>query len=481
MQRTMVMRMRSMASSSFANRRRVPVPILFALAGGMLAILFTGLSSWRALGDQQDASAVLGEVTAVGHRLERHQALLLRAEADQRGYLLSGDDAHRRAFEAAAQAVEGEMALLSSSRWSAAQQHRADELQRLTRLRLDELRTTMEQRRKGEELVDPALGAVDQGRVVMEQVRAVLLAMQQEQADVVARERGVLDAARAETRSTLAFGSAVLLALFAAAAVLLVRDSLQRNRETWLRDGEAGVAVALIGDKRADELARAVITFLADYTGAAVGAFYAGPSADTLTLRGGFSLADDKVARIVAGHGVVGQVVLDARARQLDGIAARHLAVHTGTVASAPSSVLVVPTMVDGHVNGVVELAYLTALHGAELELLERASSQIGIGIKMAEYREQIGEQLSDSQAQAEQLQQQAARLEEQQNTLEAANTRLQAQTSTMAAQQQELGIAADALVEKNNELEKSSQYKSSFLAKTVISSLLAGLCLALT
>ena len=453
-------------SESSASRFRVPLSTFAALAIGVLAIAASGLLALRAQERHADAAAVVVARNEQARQLDQIFLQLAHVETASRADVGADVEAARQALAVAAEPLEQSLSTVSPSPSTV----RLPRLLGLIKQRLATVRAAVGGTPASPDRV--LAGLVDDVRL--------------EQAADVRAATAVMAEARVTARRTLLAGSAVLFVLFTVAGFLVVRDLLQRHRELWLRAGEAGVARAMLGDRQSGDVAGPVVRFLADYLGAVVGAFFTGSSATGFSLRGSYALADADKERAMV-EGVTGQAVAARRALQVTGLSADYLAVTSSTGRStAPTSLLVVPTIVDDEVNGVVELAFLEPLHGAELQLLERVSGAIGVGVRSAEYRRRLEDNLEETQRQAEEMQAQQeelrvnneeleeqgralrdahARLEEQQNSLEENNEKLQAQTTVMAQQQLELARIAEEVVAKNGELERSSQYKSRFLA----------------
>ncbi len=477
-----------MSVRSSATRRHLPIPVVVALLGGVVAILMSGWSVQDALREQTSASEKVAQAIDVTRRVQAHLLLLVEVETSQRGYLFTGIEAWLGPFETGVERVEADLAMISPEQLpSAAQRERWSELRRLTSEKLVELTSDVNLKRSGEADAVRAIALVDQSRLKLDQIRVLVGAFLAEQEEFIRQQTAVAEQRREQTRSTLLFGSSCLLALLLAAGVFVVRDTLRRNDELWLREGEGGVAAAMLGDQRIESFAASVLDFLTGYLGATVGTFFSGSVASGFTLQATHALSSSKQQHtLAAGDGFTGQAVISGTPQLVSGVNSNHLSLDSTTGASAMTSLLVLPTMTSSVVNGVIELAFVGAVDGHELALLQRLGPSIGIGLRMAEYRQRLERQLEQTQQLAEQLQAQQeelrvnneeleeqsnilrdaqARLEEQQNGLEEANERLQAQTMTLAQQQHDLEVAADELVAKNGELERSSQYKSNFLA----------------
>lgn len=477
------------AAPTATNRLRIPPHITAGFIAGVLAVIVSGATSLSALYAQADQAGAVTRASNLVNQLELVLSVIKDAETGQRGYLLTGEDSYAEPFTTSRDTAQARLVALDSLvADNPVQVDRLGELKRLTTAKLDELQATINLKKAGDDPGAMAVVRSDKGKVTMDQIRATVGAMQAEQERIVTARTQAWEAARDETRFAVTFGSIVLLALFTAAAGITVRELSQRDRETWLRRGEAMIANAMTGDKHLAELANDVVTTLADYLGARVGALYAGNTEAGYGLQGGFafSVKDNGRMMVRAGETLTGQAITQGKAVVVNDLPADYLKVSSMTGVVSSTSLLILPTVADKRVNGVIELGFTRKLVGRELDLLERIADQVGIGIRAADYRQRLENLLEETQRQAEELQAQQeelrvsneeleeqsrvlreaqARLEEQQSELEQNNEELTSQAAILASQRSDLERVANEISDKNTELERSSQYKSNFLA----------------
>jgi CheY-like chemotaxis protein len=163
-----------------------------------------------------------------------------------------------------------------------------------------------------------------------------------------------------------------------------------------------------------------------------------------------------------------------------------YLPVGSGVGRANPRELLIVPAVIDGDVQGVVEVGLLRRVDDADRELLDRITVALAVAIRSARERERREELLEETQRQAEELQAQQeelrvsneeleeqgralresqTRLENQHAELEQTNVQLEEQTQRLERQKREMLRAQEALAENAKTLERSSRYKSEFLA----------------
>ncbi|RYZ78069.1 MAG: histidine kinase, partial [Proteobacteria bacterium] len=135
--------------------------------------------------------------------------------------------------------------------------------------------------------------------------------------------------------------------------------------------------------------------------------------------------------------------------------------------------------LTDSEVHGVLELAKAGVFSALELEFIASVGNVVGIGIRAAQIRSRVQELLEETQSQSEELRAQHTELESINVELEAQAEKLQASDEELRVQQEELQQANEELSErsvlleernteilqKSEDLERSTKYKSEFLA----------------
>ena len=479
----------STTPTSTDGRIRIPPHVTLGFVVGVLAVVVSGASALRALNLQAQHADAANADSQLVNELELVLSVVKDAETGQRGFLLTGDQSYAEPFTQAREVAQTRLAglthLVADNPF---QRARLVELRLLTNGKLDELTTTVNLKQAGDDAGAMAVVRTDKGKVLMDQIRNLVSSMQQEQASIAAASTAAWEAARENTRLAVLLGSGLLLLLFGAAAIITVRELIQRDREVWLRLGEASIAQAMTGDKHLADVANNIVTVLAEFLGARVGTLYSGTLASGFGLQGGYAFSVKEHARrfLRAGENLTGQAILSGKSAVFDKLPANYLSVDSSTGSTAATSLLIVPTTVDGHINGVIELGFTRKLSGGEQALVDRVANQIGVGLRTAEYRQRLENLLEETQRQAEELQTQQeelrvsneeleeqsrilrdtqSRLQEQQAALEQNNEQLTSQASVLAVQRNDLERVADEVQTKNAELERSSQYKSNFLA----------------
>lgn len=285
----------------------------------------------------------------------------------------------------------------------------------------------------------------------------------------------------------------------------MLRDmSAKTEQEAWIKNGQAGLANLMRGDLTLHELSKNVISYLAKYLGALVGAFYCvSPNErDLLYLTGSFAHQYRKGNRneIRFGEGLVGQCAIEKESIIFSDVPEDYVSINSSLGSSVPHSIIVVPLLFENEVFGVIELGSSKPISEKALSLLNQVNESIAISIRSAQdsgriklLLEESKKQASELQAQQEELKVINEELEKQQSSLQKSNeeleyqtkrlkdseenirlknealerstSRLEQQKRDLEATTQQVELARRELEAKAKELELASKYKSEFLA----------------
>jgi len=230
----------------FANRLALlaAVPIFLALAAlAILAYRFTTTEqaeqSWvlHTYEVEDGVRAVFGDVE--------------RAEADQRGYLLTRDAADLDSYRAARSAFGARLANLQYlTKDNPSQQRRIAEIRKAANARFDRLAQSLA---AGAQIAPPSpglVGSLGLGRKSMDSLQSLIGAALGEENYLLRKRTTATQALERETILTVTLGSLIALILLIAAAILLVRNNLQLARSEAERAHQADVLQATLDSIR---------------------------------------------------------------------------------------------------------------------------------------------------------------------------------------------------------------------------------------
>ncbi|MBC8208023.1 MAG: response regulator [Desulfobulbaceae bacterium] len=228
--------------------------------------------------------------------------------------------------------------------------------------------------------------------------------------------------------------------------------SEETERINWLKAGLSGLDEQLRGTPSLKELASRTSSFLAEYVGAPVGAFYVQNTKGNFVLTGGYAHAagPESVKTFAPGQGLVGQAALEQKMLVIDAIPEGYLSVSSSLGSQKPVTILVIPLIHDGIVVAVLELGKFKPFSGREKMFIEQAAAPLAVTVNSANARHELNVSLEKSQKLTEKLQ-------VQQEELRIANEELAEQTQELQASEEQLRVQQEELRISNEELEEKS------------------------
>ena len=231
------------------------------------------------------------------------------------------------------------------------------------------------------------------------------------------------------------------------------------NIQDWFKTGQAELNDRMRGELGPALLGRNIITFLAEYLNAKIGAIYVADDNHRLKLLGSYAF---KTRRNLSnefefGEGLVGQAALERQSITLTNVPDDYIAVSSGLGETAPRHILVFPFLRDDEVKGVIELGTLDNFQQRDLDLLDMVSEGISIAIVSAQSRGRVQGLLEQTQAQAEELETQQEELRQSNQELEEQTEALRESETLLKEQQEELQATNEELEEKSGALEEQA------------------------
>lgn len=293
----------------------------------------------------------------------------------------------------------------------------------------------------------------------------------------------------------------------------------ERDKREWIATGIALLNQVFQVQGNSADLARRILSTVAELVGAQVAAFYiadAERNGGSLSMLASYAYTKRKglPSHFLPGEGIVGQAALERKQILLEDLPAGYIRVVSGLGDSPPQGICVTPLLFEDVVVGVIEIASIGRIADRTLEFLEQSGPMIAVAIEATRSRESVVLALKQSQELGEELEAQKKslaqlneglgeqtallkesehRLQFQQAELETSNVELEQQTARLRdseqhllKQQRELELANDSLTQSNSLLEfqkaeieeakialarqaeevtLASKYKSEFLA----------------
>lgn len=403
------------------------------------------------------------------------------AETGQRGYLLTGNERYLAPYRAALSDIDARFATIATlTRDNPDQQARVAPLRARIDGKLAELKETIALRQSGGTTQALAIVNSDRGKIEMDELRAQLGVMKQEEIRLRTERIAEMEQAYRSAWVSGLLSSLLGIALTLIIGLLMYRSAVANRKRQWLQTGQVEMAAALLGDQPIDTLGDGILGFLVRYLGAQAGAVFSSENGHFRRVAA-YGVAPDAqiIERFNRKQGLLGQVAVDGEPVVLSDIPDGYLTIGSSLGSDKPRHLVIAPASADGSVQGVIELGFLQRVDEDVLAFLAEASSSMGSAIRSARYRSQLQHHAEELQVQSEELRvsneeleeqgralkESQASLEQQQVELEQTNSQLEEQAQLLENQRDDLASSNAAVEAKAAELEQASRYKSDFLA----------------
>ncbi|MEH7377872.1 ATP-binding protein [Neobacillus drentensis] len=242
------------------------------------------------------------------------------------------------------------------------------------------------------------------------------------------------------------------------------------EEQSWLNRKIAEIATIYPEVENVSMLAELLITKLVPMVGASYGVFYVKEVEERekylKKISAYASLDDNKdYMRFRFGDGLIGQCALEKRSILLTNVPDHYVKIRSGLGVGSPKNIIILPIQFENDVQAVIEIASFESFSPLQVKLLEAVTHNIGIKINSIVSHMKAERLLQDSQALTEELQAQSEELQLQQEELRTTNEKLEEQYIASEQKNKEIEKVREALEEKAQQLELSSQYKTEFLA----------------
>jgi PAS domain S-box-containing protein len=204
--------------------------LLLAIEGA----LFFG--TWTRFAERESLSTRAREVLV---RIESLLSELKDAETGERGYLLAGQDSYLAPYNAAIQAIPGQLEDLRKVTLDTRQQARIVSLRPLIAAKLAELKETIDLRRTGAFGAARQVVSSDRGKQMMDQIRDVIAAMRESEVSLLEERSRRAAAAARGLGLVMASGAGLLLIVLLAGSRDIDRNLVRRQQaQEKLRESE---------------------------------------------------------------------------------------------------------------------------------------------------------------------------------------------------------------------------------------------------
>jgi CHASE3 domain sensor protein len=195
----------------------------FTLSFLLLAAI--GAVAYRSIAALTETSYAVDHTHLILEQIAAVLNLMKDAETGQRGFVITGDLAFLQPYTDATAKIDTTVKQLrASTADNAAQQKRLDETERLIAAKLVELKRTIDLRRTAG--FEPTAKTIEEGvgKTAMDDLRAVLAGMQQEERRLLAQRAADVEASASGARFVIMWGSVLCLLLVTAAGITITRS-----------------------------------------------------------------------------------------------------------------------------------------------------------------------------------------------------------------------------------------------------------------
>jgi CHASE3 domain sensor protein len=264
-------------SSSGFERTALPLP-LKTLAGFLLAVvavLIVAVLSYQSLQSAVTSSQNLAKTIEVLAQLDGVLSTLKDAETGQRGYLLTDNDTYLEPYTDAKAALANELRAMHGLLTDRPEQmRRLEALENFANVKMAELESTVVAQQAGQHSKALAIVNTDRGKIYMDRIRGTVAEMAGAERQLIIQRSRESQAAATLSLGITWGGSAVLLVLIAAAMVFASREYRAAQALAWIRAGQMGLSETMQGDQPLDKLGSKLLSYLASFSKAQVGAVY---------------------------------------------------------------------------------------------------------------------------------------------------------------------------------------------------------------
>jgi HAMP domain-containing protein/signal transduction histidine kinase/CheY-like chemotaxis protein len=251
-----------------------------------------------------------------------------------------------------------------------------------------------------------------------------------------------------------------------------LRETTLRNQEQdWLKSNLAKFNQMLQGQKDVKTLSQLILSELAKVVGAQHGVFYmlnhnSDVERPSLKLIGSYGArSSEPIEYCNIGEGLIGQAAIEKERILLTNVPQEYIKINSGLGQANPLNVIVLPTLFEDQVKGVLELASFHNFSQTHLYFLEQLTESIGIVLNNITSSTRTEILLEQSQTLAAELKIQQEELRRTNEELEDKAQLLAKQKDELEQKNDEVEIARKSLEEQAAQLMITSKYKSEFLA----------------
>jgi CheY-like chemotaxis protein/CHASE3 domain sensor protein len=448
---------------------------LLLVLGGLLALLifnsFVLYFNFIKMGDHQ---ALVTHTSEVIDEIHATFEDVVNAESSARGYLLTNSQDHLDLLTESRQDFANHSSkLIQLVSDNPEQSQRAHNLQDIAQKRIEILSSLVSlNSRPVASQIKTLLG---QGKTAMDDLRGLSILME-------TSERKLLELRTRETANAreVFLWFLVITTIFSLIAITfaffqfqknqnqIATEAREKNHQAWVREHISEAAKIFSGTSALVDVIKELQHFLSLKFGTPASKFFTLKfnSLQLVSAYGTTEATTNNEWDSRKGNGLLEEALRRTAPWVVEKVPDDYWKIGSSLGSAKPRSIMFVPLLFQGNTIGMIEMATFTHMSEEHIELMSQLGETIGIGLNAAQSREHLQELLQQTQQQTEELQAQQEELRTNNEELEQQARALEAQQHAMNLKNRELEAAQNQLENKAADLQRSSQYKSEFLAK---------------
>ncbi|MDN5201101.1 GAF domain-containing protein [Fulvivirgaceae bacterium BMA10] len=207
-------------------------------------------------------------------------------------------------------------------------------------------------------------------------------------------------------------------------------DERKRN---WASEGIAGIAEILRSTKNSSKIYDDIVSMVVSYMDANQGGLFIverdeGTETETIKMASCYAYTRKKFieTEYQPGQGLIGQAYLEKECIHLTDIPQNYVKITSGLGESTPTSLIIMPLMVNEMVEGLIEIASFDAFQEHEVAFLEKLGESIASFIQTNRINERTSVLLQEAQERAEELRAQEEEMRQNMEELAATQEEMQ-------------------------------------------------------
>jgi signal transduction histidine kinase len=195
---------------------------------GVMILIFVGIVSYYGIREFTRSAAVVTQSHRVMTTIQETLGDVVSAESEVRGFIITGDERYLTLYKVALDEVENDLVRLRNLVTDVTIHARLDNLERLTRDRLDRLKKTVTIRRL--EGLEGAVVAAGPGKKLMDELRTVIYGIEDIENQLVSKREQETRSLALRVTLVIVLGSLFAILLAAFSTVVLSVDVAHRER-----------------------------------------------------------------------------------------------------------------------------------------------------------------------------------------------------------------------------------------------------------